>query len=265
MRLSIKYYISAILSIVTLTCTAQKVTFALLTDMHIDLTNTQTTQHLADAIADINSNQLIEFVLIAGDVTDKGDSLSLEKAKKMLQKLAIPYYITFGNHDVISSDSINRIYLKVFGNDKFSFTHKNIHYIGFSTYPELQYGEGYCSKTDLNWIDSTLNKLNTSTPILAITHYPLQKGDVKNWSETTDVLRKFNVQCILNGHYHRNALLMYNNIPGIVNRSTIGKNQAPGGYSIYTIDQEIQVSEKLIGLPAEQWLQLPMEQKNYNN
>lgn len=265
MSLSIKHYITAVLLSLTFACSAQKVTFALLTDMHIDLTNTQTTQDLANAVADINANKVIEFILIAGDVTDKGDSLSLLKAKNMLSKLQQPYYITFGNHDVISSQPTNRLYMNIFGNDKFSFTHKGKHFIGFTTCPEKQYGHGQCSSVDIHWIDSTLNTIDNKTPIFALTHYPLQKGDVTNWVELTNTLRKYNVQAVLNGHYHRNALLMYNEIPGIVNRSTLRKSETFGGYSLYTIDQSIIVFEKLINTEAEEWLQIPIEQKKYNN
>lgn len=265
MNLSIKHYITAVLFFITFSSQAQKLTFALVTDMHIDMTNTQATNDLLKAVDEINANSAIEFILIAGDVTDKGDSLSLEKAKNLLSKLKMPYYITFGNHDALSSKAPNSLYKRIFGNDKFSFTSKGKHFIGFTTCPDERYGEGQCSKADLNWIDSTLKTIEPKIPIIALTHYPLQKGDVKNWVELTDLLRKYNVQTVLNGHYHRNALLVYNEIPGIVNRSTLSKSDAIGGYSIYVLDSNIQVFEKAIGTEAQEWLQIPMEQKKYNN
>jgi len=265
MNLSIKHYITAVLFFLTLTSSAQKVTFALLTDMHIDMWNSQNTDDLVNAVDEINANNAIEFILIAGKKKKKGDSISLLKAQKLLSKLKMPYYITFGNHDAMSSKAPNSLYKRIFGNDKFSFTCKGKHFIGFTTCPDERYGEGQCSKADLNWIDSTLKSLETSLPIIALTHYPLQKGDVKNWVELTDLLRKYNVQTVLNGHYHRNALLVYNQIPGIVNRSTLRNSQTAGGYSIYVLDSIIQVIEKVIGTEEQEWLQIPIEQKKYNN
>jgi hypothetical protein len=76
-------------------------------------------------------------------------------------------------------------------------------------------------------------------------------------------LRKFNVQALLNGHYHRNALLSYDGIPGIVCRSTLSKNGATGGYTIFTVSDSLQVSEKIIKAAPSEWLVLPIEQKKY--
>ncbi len=64
---------------------------------------------------------------------------------------------------------------------------------------------------------------------------------------------------VLNGHYHRNALLSYNGLPGIVNRSTLRGNAPFGGYSLFAVGDSLQVFEKVIGLPARRWLNLPLK------
>jgi hypothetical protein len=94
-----------------------------------------------------------------------------------------------------------------------------------------------------------------------VTHYPLLTGDVENWKDLTDVLHQFNVKAILNGHYHRNVLLNYDGIPGIVNRSTQRVKNPAGGYSIYTVSDSLTVSEKRIGEAEDVWLRLPLESK----
>lgn len=262
-----KQYITQVITIVLLTVnmtvSAQKTTFALLTDMHIDIQKTSPSEDLTLAIDEINSTNEIDFIVVTGDVTDKGDSLSLVEAKRLLDKLKRPYYISFGNHDVLSSTYSNRVYMNVFGRDQFSFQHRGIQFIGFSTYPEHRVGQGHCSKADLSWLDTNLMKLEKQTPILILTHYPLQKGDVENWHQLLDILRKYNVQAVLNGHYHRNALLNFNEIPGIVNRSLLGFKKNQGAYTLYQLDNHINVYEKKKGLEPEQWLQIPIEFKNY--
>jgi outer membrane protein assembly factor BamB len=80
----------------------------------------------------------------------------------------------------------------------------------------------------------------------------------------TDVLRKYNVQTVLNGHYHRNVLLNYDEIPGVVNRSTLRAGNKIGGYTIYAISDSIRVFEKKTGQPELNWLTLPFETKIYD-
>jgi outer membrane protein assembly factor BamB len=123
-------------------------------------------------------------------------------------------------------------------------------------------GDGHVAPQDIEWVNNELkqNKL----PVIAITHYPLQTGDVDNWYDMTDVLRKYNTQAILNGHYHRNALLNYDGIPGIVNRSTLRAKATKGGYSIYTVSDSLHVAEKKIDTDELIWLSLPIESKKYD-
>jgi len=79
----------------------------------------------------------------------------------------------------------------------------------------------------------------------------------------TDILRKYNIQAVLNGHYHRNALLNYDGIAGLVNRSTLRAKELKGGYSIYTISDSLSVSEKLIDSDEREWLSIPIEKRVY--
>lgn len=236
--------------------------FALITDLHIQMQNQQPAEDLTNAISDINLRKDIDFVVIAGDVTENGDKASLTEAKRIISKLNIPWYITFGNHEMKWSESGATDYLKIFGDDKFSFTHKGYCFIGFSTGPVIKMGDGHVAPQDIEWVSKKLEQ--NTLPVIAVTHYPLQTGDVDNWYDMTDVLRKFNTQAILNGHYHRNALLNYDGIPGIVNRSTLRAKAAKGGYSIYTVSDSIHVFEKQIGNDEQHWLSIPVEQKKYD-
>jgi UDP-2,3-diacylglucosamine pyrophosphatase LpxH len=84
-------------------------------------------------------------------------------------------------------------------------------------------------------------------------------GDVDNGKELTDMLKGFDVKAVLNGHYHRNTVLNFDGIPGIVNRTVMQKKDAPAAYTIYTVDDQIHVAEKRIGEPEEIWAELPLE------
>lgn len=237
--------------------------FAFITDMHIDIKNEKPTNDLLATVNEINSNNDIEFILIGGDVTENGDSASLYKAKLLLNQLKKPYYITFGNHDVRASKPENRIYKTLFGADRFSFTFNDVHFTGLSTVPISNYGAGHVAMQDVAWLKSELEQQKPQTPLIVVTHYPLLTGDVDNWFDLTDLLRKHNVQVVLNGHYHRNALLNFDGIAGIVNRSTLSGKELRGGYSIYTITDSLSVNEKLIDKEEREWLTIPIENRIY--
>lgn len=233
--------------------------FAFITDLHIQMEKSSPDQDLNLVIEDINKQNDINFVLVAGDVTEYGDKQSLEKAKLLLSQLKKPYYITMGNHDQKLSEPRYDYFNDVFGDNKFAFFHKGIYFVGFATRPVAEGGNGQIALKDIDWVENKLAGLSDAIPVLAITHYPLQTGDVDNWSKMTNVLKKFNVLSVLGGHYHRNVLFNYQGIPGIVNRSTLKNKEGLCGYSIYTISDSLHVSEKHPGSDDIRWLSLPLE------
>ena len=234
--------------------------FALFTDTHISISNPTAAEDLRNAIGEVNALQNIDFVLVDGDISNSGDTASLEEAKRLLQTLKMPFYIVPGNHDFRWNTGTGASgFIHVFGDDKFIFTHKDMVFAGFATVP-LNHDalNATIQQADIDWMKKALNKAGKKKPTFIVTHYPLLTGDVANWKEMTDVLHKFNVKAILNGHYHRNVLLNYDGIPGIVNRSTLRAKSPVGGYSIYSVSDSLTVSEKRIGQQEEMWLALPL-------
>ena len=260
-----KYILFVLLIIGSHFCvySAEPFRFALFTDLHISPTNPTPSEDLTNAVNDVNALTGIDFVLVSGDVSESGDGKSLQAAKTMLDKLKMPYYITAGNHETKWSESGFTDFTRIFGNDKFSFTHKGCKFIGFTTGPIIKMGDGHIAPQDIDWVDSELKMTGTEIPVFVVTHYPLQTGDVDNWYDMTDVLRKYNVQTLLNGHYHRNVFLNYDGIPGVVNRSMLRGSNKIGGYTVYSVSDSIRVYEKKIGQPELNWLTFSFEPRNY--
>jgi outer membrane protein assembly factor BamB len=77
------------------------------------------------------------------------------------------------------------------------------------------------------------------------------------------LLRKYNVQAVLGGHYHRNVIFSYDGIPGIINRSTLKAKETTGGYSLYTISDSIHVAEKKTDQAERKWMAIAVEPKQY--
>jgi len=253
------YIFLFLLSIQFTVFAAKPFRFALLTDLHISVSKPQNTEDLQQVITDVNADNRIEFVLISGDISDLADSASLKMSKKILSGLRMPYYITTGNHDVNESQNGSSNFLQVFQKNTFSFDYSGFHFIGFPTVPVTKGGVGHISDVDFRFVKTELEKSGKSQPMFVITHYPLLKGDVDNQKEMTELLGNYNVKAVLNGHYHRNVLLNYDGIPGIVNRSVLRANQRAAGYSIYSVSNSLKVSEKMIGQPEKNWLTLPLQ------
>lgn len=226
---------------------AQEFKFALITDLHLVQNNQEPLEDLLKCIHSINSQDDLDFVLVLGDNTGEGDRASLVAAKKTLDTLNKKYYIVSGNHETKWSTSGATAFTEVFGSERFQFEHKGFRFLGFATGPIIRMMDGHVSADDLAWLDQELSKNPTQKTIIA-THYPLTPTDVDNWYEATDVLRKYNVKLIVNGHYHSNRQMQYDGIPAFVNRSTLrDKSDSLTGYSIYTVtDNTISVAEQKV-------------------
>lgn len=235
--------------------------FALFTDMHISVLKPQNAEDLKIAIEEVNANPQLNFVLVAGDDTDMGDTTSLKIAKQLLDKLNKPYYITTGNHDTRHGKIGFGAFISVFGNDRFSFTASGYRFIGFPTGPVAGGKFGHISSADLSYVSQEMQKSPT-LPVFLITHYPLLEGDVDNRTDLFALWSKSHVVAVLNGHYHRNAVFDYNGVPGIVNRTTQRGKLPQGGYSVYTVSDSLKVTEKIIGQPEREWLTIPIPAPN---
>ena len=244
---------------------SQEFKFAYFTDLHISTSNPDASIDLHNSVECVNKLDDIDFIIVSGDITETGDLLSLQDAKTILDKLQKPYFITPGNHETKWSESGSTDFNKVFGDDKFSFQHNGIHFIGFATGPVIKMGDGHISPQDISWVKNKLAGLPENMPVIAITHYPLLPEDVDNWYDMTDVLRKFNVQLVLGGHYHKNLLMNYDGITGVLNRSTLRSGKKSGGFNIYSISDSIRIFENITDKDPEKWITLPLELKKYND
>ena len=98
--------------------------FAFLSDTHIGSPDGKAEEDLRRTVADINQMTDIAFVVLTGDITELGTNEEIKRAKQILDELKVPYYIIPGNHDTGWSESGGDCFVKIFGNDKFSFEYQ---------------------------------------------------------------------------------------------------------------------------------------------
>ncbi|RHJ82899.1 serine/threonine protein kinase [Parabacteroides sp. AM08-6] len=237
--------------------------FALLTDIHIT-PNTTSAEDLQNSVSQINATSGIDFVLVSGDITEEGDRESLKKAKSILDELKMKYYIIPGNHDTKWSESGATYFATLFGDERFKFEYEGYLFLGFNSGPLLRMADGHVSPQDIVWLKEVLKKAGKEKPVILVTHYPLQEGDVDNWYDVTDAVRPYNIRVVLGGHYHSNRFLSYDGIPGILTRSNLRGKEEVGGYSVYHVTSDsILVYEHRIGGEMKEWASLSTRKKYY--
>lgn len=206
---------------------AQQFSFGWLSDLHIGSPNAEV--DLFAVVDDINNDSSIGFVIATGDIAEKGKNEELSKAKEILDNLKVPYYIIPGNHDTKWSESGGSQFVKLWGDDKFSFEKNSIRFIGMNSGIILRGGGGHISPEQLMWLDSILAVTPSSKEIYFFVHHPLS-SDTDNWFEVSNRLRKKNIKAIFQGHEHANKILSYNGIPAAISRSTLS-NKKSWGYT----------------------------------
>lgn len=223
----------------------QKLTFALLTDLHVSPTSASDTA-LHQIVDEINKAEF-DFVIVTGDLTNTGSNAELDAVNNALSQLNKPFYVIPGNHETNWSESAGLYFNHLFGNDRFLFRKNGFLLVGMNTGPFMRMGDGLVRQEDLQWLSRELDRAKTNREILiAFNHYPLAEG-LSNWDRVTGILKKNN--CILSfcGHGHRLALFNFDGIPGIMGRAMKMGNSPLPGYNVVELrNDSVYVSQKEI-------------------
>src|SRR6476659_6081343 len=182
-----KKYLVVFLLLITCSCVKAQLKafrFAFLSDTHIGSPDGKAEDDLRRTVADINQMTDISFVVITGDITELGTNEEIKRAKQLLDELKIPYYIIPGNHDTGWSESGGDSFIKIFGNDKFSFEYNGIRFLGCASGPYLRMSDGHIPRGAINWLDKELKNVKPQQPVIFLNHYPIDNS-LDNWYEIT--------------------------------------------------------------------------------
>lgn len=290
--------------VLSLNLSAATIRFAVLTDTHVNAPETvydtlivqdtltqqdslvlvprqvpgEALQALALCTEDMRSQHL-DFILHAGDMTENGDAPALFAVRALLDSTSLPYFVTSGNHETTWSRSALQDLKTVFDSVRFVQDIGGLLFMGMNSGPILRMSDGHISPADTLWARQWLDSLG-SEPTFVITHYPLQNGDVDNWYDLTDILRQYNTQVIIGGHYHVNKHITVDGIDNVLCRSSLPDKENKTGYTIVEVDDKhIRFNERAITLrrdtttaPAtltatdasvKEWLTLPRSQRTF--
>lgn len=227
--------------------------FALIADTHIG--NPNNDEDLQRTVNDINKIHDIEFVIVAGDVTEFGSDKEITIAKNLLDQLNVPTYVIPGNHDSNWSESGTNSFLKIFGTETFGFEHNGYKFFGLPSGPNMRMSPGQIPREGITWLTEQLKQSSTETPIVFVNHYPMN-DDLNNWFEVMDALKPYNVKLMLCGHGHRNKKLNFEGIDAAMGRSNLRAGEEFGGYNIVTVTQDSIIFQErnVSGITYDSWL-----------
>ncbi len=239
--------------------------FAQLTDIHLSPNNPKPAEDLKRSVEQINTTPGIDFVLVTGDLTEEGDRATMLLVKSILDQLKVKYYVILGNHETKWSDSGCTAFSDIFGGERFEFEHKGFLFLGFNSGPLMRMAYGHVVPQDITWMKQEMNKAGKDKPVILVTHYPMLDGDIDNWYDVTDAVRPYNIRTFIGGHYHRNRLLSYDGIPGILTRSNLRDKDGIGGYGIFDVTPDSIITyEQRIGEPMKRWAALSLTKPYYD-
>ncbi len=120
----------------------------------------------------VNNIAAVDFVLLAGDISDFGLLEEFELINAMLERLQKPYLGVVGNHDVVARGE--EVFERMFGPLNFSFHYGGVKFVAHNTNGK-EYFTG--NVPDLKWLGRQLTRSDTSKYLVTVSHVPPFSSD----------------------------------------------------------------------------------------
>jgi 3',5'-cyclic AMP phosphodiesterase CpdA len=206
------------------------VTFVHLTDLHIGHAASpffDTRAHLEavlDAIAPIRPRP--DFVVLSGDLVDRGDEASYAWLKARMARFGLPTIYALGNHD--RRTGFRRAVLGEAGSEAPCYgadVIEGIHLIVLDSSTPGAIG-GTIEPEQFDWLDGELMR-HGDLPKLIVSHHPPAVGataderpihtiDFAQSQRLGALLAGHTVLAILSGHVHHDRVSLWNGVPVVV-------------------------------------------------
>jgi 3',5'-cyclic AMP phosphodiesterase CpdA len=185
-------------------------------------------------------NPAPDFVIFGGDLAERGTRAELDHGAEILSRLRPPVHYVMGEHDYYLD--LGEYWSRLFGHQWYSFDHKGVHFVVLNsvlTYDDWTLNRWPTAEQRMReigtidgpngspfmvgekqraWLGEDLRKVRKQTPVVVVSHAPLQKifKPWNFWTEDADevlaLLKPFDKVTVIYGHVHQ---LQYNQIGNI--------------------------------------------------
>ncbi|HEX2879193.1 MAG TPA: metallophosphoesterase [Polyangiaceae bacterium] len=154
-----------------------------------------------DVFGAMNREVGLDFILGAGDLTERGSRSELARFQHELRSLRLPYYTTLGNHELGNDVGT---YQQYFGRGSFSFSHRGVRFT------LLDSASATIDDAVYDWLDHWLALGQRDPHVVAMHIPPLDPTGVRNGAfasraeaaKLLGLLARSGVDLTLYGHIH---------------------------------------------------------------
>jgi len=177
-----------------------------------------------------------DFIIHTGDLSHTSKAAEYDTLDQIL-KGAKPKEIFYvpGEHDTSVDDG--KMYMERFGKNAkgrgwYSFTHKDVHFVGLSNVAALE-GLGKLGPEQIQWLQEDLKAQPASRPIVVFAHIPLWSvypdwgWGTEDSAEALSAMKRFGSVTVLNGHIHQVMQKVEGNVTFHTAMSTAFPQAAP--------------------------------------
>lgn len=125
---------------------------------------------VGDIYARMNQDEM-RFVVMSGDLTERGTRAQLEEFRERLKELRIPCYATLGNHELGTDD---RLFRELYGRGSFSFAFRGVRFT------LLDSASATIDPIVFDWLDEWLAAGANQAHVVAMHIPPLDPVGVRN-------------------------------------------------------------------------------------
>ncbi|MBO9595083.1 MAG: metallophosphoesterase [Niabella sp.] len=178
----------------------KKLRFAIASDIHYGQPDTDYDRFLKNVITRINEEHArtpFDFCMLNGDIVHN-DPVHYPAAKALIEQLKMNYYVTPGNHDMVTPEHWQRIWNRPVNYD---FVVNGAVFLAGTTSNEK--GEYICP--DLKWMEQKLEQHKKAKNLFVVVHINPAKLTTHgiDCPEFLALLKRYkNVRAVFNGHDH---------------------------------------------------------------
>lgn len=191
-----------------------KLRFVVASDIHYGQANTpfeQMTETVINQINIFHHHSPLDFCVMNGDLIHNEKSF-LPQVKLKLDGLSMPYYVTRGNHDMVTPEYWNSTWGMPLNHE---IVIKNNGILLGDTSNE----QGVYLAPDLSWLEKSLEANRDKNQVFIFLHIPQAKWTKNGISspEVFDIIHKYpNVKAVFHGHEHdQDGVKMVGKVPYI--------------------------------------------------